>query len=459
MLLSDNLGKKFYIGFLSNHEQKNVLDISIASQASGQIQIEVPFLGISENRSISRGLTTVHVNETIEKRASFIDKRGIYLQSNVDVAVFVSSFRDSTQDTYNALPVDMLGTIYTIASNGKTNGNYYSEFMVIATENRTSVFVNFINGTRINKTLDRIDVYQELNRADMTGSVVITDKPVAVISGHSCTVFYTGSCDLIMTQLLPAKYLGQNYIVPFAGHMRENRLLVIETVNNTEIQISFINGTTSKNTSTGVSTEIDIKNMFSPATVVSSQPVMVLGYIGPDPCMSILPSVEQYRHNYIFIIPEVYNIYSNFLAVVIPKSQISGVMLDGHSLTNFSSYDVPQPYENYSVNIFSVSIGYHLLKHIDGTKLMALAFNDYSLSKYCYAVGYGTAESYWGKIVLAVFLCANRNNFIILTLLCIEQGQIYVVVFVRSVSCSIRPLLFLYFGLRKHFSSPVQCTW
>lgn len=393
MLLSANSGKEFYIGFISNYQGNNILDISIASKTYGNIQIEIPFLGILENRSISRGLTTVHVNKTIEKQPTFVGKRGIYLQSNVDVSVFVSSFDSGTQDTFCALPVDMLGTFYNIASYGKRNDIYFSEFMVIATENRTSVFVSFINGTQINKTLDRIDVYQESNLADLTGTVVITDKPVALISGHSCTVLDTGACDLIMTQLIPVKYLGQQYIVPTAGGMYEHIVRVIETAisKGTEVQISLNNSTTRRHNATGAFHEIDINNLVSPATVVSSQPVMVLEYIGGDPCFSILPSVDQYRGSYNFILPEVYNKFNNFLAVVIPKSEMSGLTLDGQNITDFTSYSVPQPYTNYTVSIFEVLTGYHLLRHIEGTTFMALAFgkNPSTQSTYCYAAGYG----------------------------------------------------------------------
>jgi hypothetical protein len=153
-------------------------------------------------------------NETVETK-------GIHVTSISPVSVHVVSESATSADGYLALPTPGLGTNYYVMS--YASGNHAgSEFAVVATQNNTTVTITPTAdgatqkaGVTFTVSLNTGETYQLQNQAfaDMTGTYVTADKPIAVFGGHLCTDVPSGvdSCDYLVEQLPDVSIWGKTF--------------------------------------------------------------------------------------------------------------------------------------------------------------------------------------------------------------------------------------------------------
>lgn len=213
----------------NNTPTTNKLIVAAATATTG----EVTFNGVITPISIAAGSETaitldpavvLTANETVETK-------GIHVTALSPVSVHVVSENATSADGYLALPTPGLGTKYYVMSYASNRYNG-SEFAVVATQNTTTVT---ITPTAAGKTkpagaaftvlLNIGETYQLANpgNADMTGTLVTSDKPVAVFSGHRCTDVPSGVgyCDYLVEQLPDVSIWGKTFHTsPFSGRAR-----------------------------------------------------------------------------------------------------------------------------------------------------------------------------------------------------------------------------------------------
>ena len=134
------------------------------------------------------------------------EKKGILLESNNEIAVYGLNQVRRTTDAFLALPTDILGTRYlAVGSEPSSNlgSQYLNIFSVIATCRNTTLRIVPKVRLRMYKDkyqrwvyhnahepliikLNRLETYTVRSFGDITGSLVESDKPIALISGHEC---------------------------------------------------------------------------------------------------------------------------------------------------------------------------------------------------------------------------------------------------------------------------------
>jgi len=97
-----------------------------------------------------------------------------------------------------------------------------------------------------------------------------------------------------------------------------------------------------------------------------------------DPAMILLPAVQQFRDEYIFLVPQFYS-GGNFLSVVAPAG--SSVVLDGAVISSGSQIGGGQ----YTATVVSVSEGVHTMKSEAPFSVMAHGYDSYV--SYGYSAG------------------------------------------------------------------------
>ena len=187
----------------------NKMIVAAATATTG----EVTFNGVTTPFSVAAGAETVITldpgvvltsNETVEAK-------GIHVTALSPVSVDVVSESATSADGYLALPTPGLGTNYYVMSYASTRYTG-SEFAVVATQNTTTVTITpsaagatKLAGVAFKVLLNIGETYQLENpaNADMTGTLVSANKPIAVFSGHRCTDIPSGkdSCDYLVEQL------------------------------------------------------------------------------------------------------------------------------------------------------------------------------------------------------------------------------------------------------------------
>lgn len=145
---------------------------------------------------------------------------------------------------------------------------------------------------------------------DLTGSRVVSNKPIAFISGHECgtlpnDVFY---CDQLLEQFPPTSTWGKTFITASILTRRQfDSFRILAARDNTAVTRSCRNSELQMfNLNAGETVEFDIANPDS-CYFEANNPILLVQFsvasrvddvFDSDPFMVIIPPVEQYRNSY-----------------------------------------------------------------------------------------------------------------------------------------------------------------
>jgi len=291
--------------------------------------IEAPGVGFYYNGTIGAyNSTNITLPSNLEVSISNVQHRGVYLHINSNrVNVIGQNVILATSDSFLAIPTMVLCDAeyeyYGISvPPGLTQGEgVNSAILLVGTENLTMVevtatqvtdiIINNIVIYRVNindKQLFNISRLQTVyirSHEDLTGTRVLTDKPVSLFSGHECAniPWNVAACDMIVEQIPPVTLWGRVfYIAPLATRTSYT-LKIIAAHNFTDIQI-YCNET--------MESHFLNLSMFVNITVVGHQYcavhsnnrvlVVVFGHGQSDdsghgdPFMMLVPAVVQYTN-------------------------------------------------------------------------------------------------------------------------------------------------------------------
>jgi hypothetical protein len=297
--------------------------------------------------------------------AALATKGAYHLRSTVPVTVYqfnpLQYTKDGTfsysNDASLLLPTNVWRTRYYTASWAPyASVGYPSLFAVTATHDNTMVTITakaatpasqgapaFAPGVANSVMLNAGDVLELGSiQGDLTGSLVDSDKPVQVISGHYCTNVPDNitACDHLEESMFPVDTLGTHYIVSAPA---------VTSIPTGKVQVIRIIATGANTTLTydppqpGAPTTIaqaggfaEIQNTAAAFSITSDQKVMVVQYMEGqdaggatgDPAMTLAVPVEQFRTQYLFHAPTNYE--SNYVDVTAPVGSV--VTLDGAPL-------------------------------------------------------------------------------------------------------------------------------
>ena len=347
-----------------------------------------------------------------------------HIVSDKEINVYAHQQAITTSESMTCLPTDALGTNY-LALSYNSNGYYQynqiagqstpSQMVIIATEDTTTFEITpsaptYLNGNNqqqiiLNKGeayLVQADISSSNEMGDLTGSVIKSDKPIVLISGHQRTRIpiesQASSRDMLLEMLPPVNAWGRNAIVvPFADNgtitnPSEDIFRVLSGADDVQISIDGGYVTTLQ---TGDFFEFELTQ---PYFIEASGPILVAQYkkssqvsnsdSQSDPLIMITPPIEQYGNFY-----RVANIQSyersqsgnqfqvydyHFINVIVMDKDIANLEIDGNKLP--ANYFKKVPNSLYSYAILSVQPGTHELVCPSG----------FGLSVY----GYGFANSY-----------------------------------------------------------------
>ena len=257
------------------------------------------------------------------------------------VQVYGHSQSYLTSESFNVLPIESLGDEYLVLSyNAQSDikeeiGSDYrtpSQFAVVAVEDSTIVTITpsaatYFNGTKIQTiTLNAGQVYLVQtslapNNPDLSGSIVLSDKPVAVFSGHQRAMIPVDSLegqvtrDYLAEQMTPVgSWSNEVVVAPFPSPAKMDStknasdiFRVIAAFDNTQL---MVDGALIAELNRG---EIYEEALTSPKHIKANNLIMAAGYkrsssltksdtsFRGDPLMQIIPTTNQYSNSYRFI--------------------------------------------------------------------------------------------------------------------------------------------------------------
>jgi hypothetical protein len=381
-----NSGQEFVLGFTSNLLQRPRLSLFIVSPTASNYSVSVPYHGITQTGSIQANeLSSVEIGTHLEMRVG-VTNNGILVTSTANVTVYgLNQIKHST-DGFLALPTHVQGHEYLVASY-TTKLSRKSLLAVVGIHNSTEITIRLsseaFDGVRSYRTDDRPTFHihwmqtLQLVGTDLTGSRIVSSKPIAVFSGHECANVPADRsyCDHLVEQIPPIATLGHQFVtVPLAKRSSGDIFRGIASHDDTDIDVNGVRKGSSLRAGEFVefispSTGSRFVNASAPIILVQFSMGSLVDGTDSDPFMLMVPSLQQYRSYYTVSTPPSFPVkFVNFFAITVPKGQESGLLMNGRPLelqynVSWKTISLFGAQNDYVETNIQVKSGSYIVKH------------------------------------------------------------------------------------------------
>lgn len=386
----DNFGTEFYVAFGPNEggegfqATQNVMDLYITSHVVAHGEVDVPALNFYQTFTTTPGqITTITLPngnnnaQTVEitQDQEVISGMSVHIKSDSEIAVFGMNHKLYSSDAFMAFPINVLGTEYRTMNYPTSNNGgdvLPGMFLVVGVVDSTHVTITLraastgsAANTPINVTLNTGDVYlvEGTNNLsnDLTGSLIESDEPIAVFSGHHRTAIPdtavnidgTPSRDHVVEQLPPVSAWGDSaLVVPYATSALPDLVRVVCSEDSTQISV---NGTPIPKTY-NAGDFYEITHLPGVTSIQASKPIEVGQFMHTswgsisnfrvpaygDPAFALVFPVEQFKSSYTIVSivnPDAFT--GNFVNIVADASSVGSMMLDGALMNPNEFHPIP----------------------------------------------------------------------------------------------------------------------
>lgn len=382
-VFAESRSTEFWLAFPQNARAENSSQLTfrllITGEKAARGTMSIPGLGITRTFNVQPSQVLILPIDSVAQvfGSDIVQKLGIHIETDNPVAIYGLSSRKASTDTYLAYPVNVLGTVYrAVGYYPLQNEVFTSQTTIVATDNNTNVTItltaNTKGGRRAGETytvgLQKGDVYQiqsaiGSNYNDLTGTLLTSNKPIAVITGHTCAQVPVdvNFCDQLLEMEPPVPSWGRQFFVGRFESKSEYAIRIIASEPGTQI---FINNTlVARLTRAGEFYEDN--HMRDNALITTSKPVLVAQYaqsseadsirVG-DPFLLFITPTEQFLDSYLFLTP-VRGDWLHYINLVVENDALNSLRLDGSSIP--SRYFKPIGITRYSIAQIEIGYGSH----------------------------------------------------------------------------------------------------
>ena len=337
----------YYLGFFANYNRVNNISLLLMASITNQVKffIEIPNVEYYDSGTLSAG------GEVILYLPRGAEGKGIYLTtSNDSVTVIGRSSRRHSSDSVLVFPTMELGDDYVYygisvpKSLERLHFNVNSSILIVGTVNNTilkltvaqnvtvdvgDTIVRLIPGTQYSYVINRLQTIFIGSPEDLSGTKIITDRPVSVLSGHQCAniPLSVEACSHLIEQIPPTVMWGKVYYVAPLVNKTSYTIKVLAAYHSTTVNM-YCNNTLQSYTINEGEFFNKTLHMNDYCAIYSSKVVLVvqlshgagedLGY--GDPMMTLVPATNQYSNKLYFSssrnpIRSGYNPYFNIIVM------------------------------------------------------------------------------------------------------------------------------------------------
>ncbi|XP_053390884.1 IgGFc-binding protein-like, partial [Mercenaria mercenaria] len=354
-----------------------------------RVRITAPYINFDKSFTI-QNYTRLVLNNSLIQTEQGRHFKGIEVLSDVNISVSIFVGYPHNTEGFLALPVSALSTRYVAASYRPYASN--SELLIAGVYSDTDIRVKYPDGIKsVNTTLRKFETYQIFS-SDVSGAVVTSNKPVAVISGagYSQIPYGTGDYNYIVEQMIPTKYWTNKYIVPPIYPHNYFLVRIFAKENNTEIH--YYNSTKHYADFVDEGTYMDAVFGSEPVVILSNKPLSVMQYcldtenINGNPFMTTVQGVSQYSDTYKIAVEQIVS-GTNTIAITVQTNDTKRLLFNGNSIENVAkkTFSVTHPMEDYTVIFINVSDSIFVdLRQQDGMAFGASIYGLISIDYYSY---------------------------------------------------------------------------
>ena len=366
-------GKEFYVAFFRNFnlEATYYLYVTTSERQPVSFTISAPGTGYSANGAVEYGEVATYTFNASEYELSSTSDRGkaiiVRAESDGELTVYGGNLQNLTSDSFLSLPKQpdegQSTYKYIAASYGAGTAvviAQYNETLLSITPKLDTVIGTTLTpaGMTTNVVLQEAETFLIESNDVLTGLTVVSNKPLAVISGHVCTNVPTtiGFCDHLVEQVPPVSSWGRQFATaPLKGRQAYNVFRILASENSTLAVVNCTSrNTTDQNSITntyqlgeGSFVEFNVPSdqycfIQGSANILVLQYSIGRGFDGTgDPSMIIVPAITQYCNQY--SLPTIqssdgrYN-FTHYMNLLIPRAfyQLDQIFLNNQPLNSYS---------------------------------------------------------------------------------------------------------------------------
>ncbi|XP_038056066.1 uncharacterized protein LOC119728062 [Patiria miniata] len=367
-------GKHFVLGFIDNYDDSNLasreLFILVVAFSKQQTTVTIsskheiagkPFqetFVIDAGGFIRTNIPVQLVMQNTERSQKVLE-----ISASSDVSSYGLMYQYRTTDGFLGIPTNNLGTQYVVTTS-RPLGARRSQFAVLGTEDSTLVQVilrgavtfegqSYSPGDVLRFTVNNLEAVQIQGRRseDLTGSIIQSDKPVAVFSGNECTNHAGSYCDMVTEQLVPVKSWGQRHIYTAARSDDDNIYRIVAYFSETNLTIP---GLEHQSLEPG---EFWEGRLSGSGLVTSSKPALMMQHLASingitvDPSIIQVPAEEHFGFVFGFTTPPRSGAdsggYFNFINIIVKNDSRETVYLNGSLINGTNVHESDVPYTSY----------------------------------------------------------------------------------------------------------------
>ena len=250
--------------------------------------------------------------------------KGIHVQVDSNNIVVIGqnfrTFRADTDGTYLAVPNVDLGLMqykYFELNMVLGSGRWNSQLLVVGTQANTTMNITFtqdvrlriansdvdlVAGTEYSYNIDRLETFYAWDVDDLTGTKILTDKPISLFSGHACAVLPSsaGDCDHMVEQSLPTAMWGTTYYIAPIPRIRDTyyiRVMAADDTTEVHLYCNNMEETVTINEGEHIHREL---GMLDHCAIHSDKEILVAQYsqsnYPSDPAMVLVPPTIYYSN-------------------------------------------------------------------------------------------------------------------------------------------------------------------
>ena len=413
-------GREFVFTFAQNHQNAEDVSVLLVNQSPGlaTVVVEVPDLTTLFAILTAYAAKTVNLPSDVVPAESHFDGRGGYaviVKSSADISVFgMNDAHPRSMDGFAVLPTSALGTEYFVASFKPWT---QSQISFVAVEDDTEVTITLATdwehtgvslkqGENLRFTVNQYETIHLDGKQDPTGSRILSNKPIALLTGCRCAFVPDDSiesCDHLVEQLLPFNRWGKIYLATvMMGRVASTIYRVIAGRSDTEISLPGQNRTVVLSARSFEEFEIwEEDETFIYCSVACLVVAFAQGYeadgLSGDPTFTIIPPLEQGVHAAHFVTYDVTKEVSavqSYLTVIAECFTLDNATLDDEPLVNYQGLSYRRvETSRYCAARLTVPYGAHSLSaHEHYAPFVAFLYGFAPFNAYSFPVAMATDE-------------------------------------------------------------------
>ena len=401
IVYQSNYGRHFILGFMPNFcdrfHYSGYNEITITARFDAMVTVSSLIMkDLLNTTSIKAGkVFTFTVPAWFRMEGTGIEEKGIEIKSTAEIAVIGANFEPDTSDAFLALPTTTLGKTYVVATRLNSGGPFSQNMVnigIISQRDGTKVTItlkakgyfgylgsNYTTGQSFTIILAKLETFHLMHKHDLSGTIISSNYPVAVVSGSPCKNVGFGRREHLVSFLLPVKKWGKQYILVPAVDCKSTEGDFYRVFASQETMVKS-RGLTA-NLRRGEFLEINSQNNALSSFVSCSKPCQVVHYFiggcrNGEPSSVIVPSTEQFATSYKAVPVLKPQMTNHYIVIIIEEknkdalkfNKASNVKLNWEKVTDTeyawaysSRIDAPVDVESCNDTKFGVIVaGYHL---------------------------------------------------------------------------------------------------